>query len=195
MSAERDSAPGSRRIAGIDLDAPGLSSLLERTRLSDRLRTVDTPLILLHCPAGYGKSVLLAQWARVDPRPFASMILTEAHNDPALLLAALAEACEPIEPLPDAVMSTIQAPQLDIDLVAPRLEASLRVRSVESVLVLDELEHLHSEDSLRLLEAIMNGIVGRSRLAMATRRAAPRRSTSRGCRPPSDSRSSRRVTC
>ncbi|MBS1893673.1 MAG: AAA family ATPase, partial [Actinobacteria bacterium] len=160
-------------MAGVDLRGPGLSSLVERERLSTRLRTADTPLILLHAPAGYGKSVLLAQWARLDPRPFASVILSEAHDDPALLLAAVIEALEPIEPLPETVTSTIEAPQLDLDVAVPRLEVALRERSIDSVLVLDELEHLRSEDSLRLLEAIVNGTEGASRLAMATRREVP----------------------
>ncbi len=173
MSAEGEWGLGSGPVAGVELGGPGLASLVERERLSSRLRAAETPLILLHAPAGYGKSVLLAQWARLDPRPFASTILNETHNDPAVLLAALIEAFEPIEPLPDPVVATMQGPQLDLDVAVPRLEAALRARSVESVLVLDELEHLHSEDSLRLLAATMNGTVGGSRLAMATRRAPP----------------------
>ncbi len=173
MSAEGESGSGSRPVAGVDLGGPGLVSLVERERLSSRLRAADTPLILLHAPAGYGKSVLLAQWARLDPRPFGSIILNEAHNDPAVLLAALIEALEPIEPLPESVVSTLQAPRLDLDVVVPRLEGALRARSIKTVLVLDELEHLGSEDSLRLLEAIMKAVPAGSRLAMATRRAPP----------------------
>ncbi|HEX4304862.1 MAG TPA: LuxR C-terminal-related transcriptional regulator [Solirubrobacterales bacterium] len=117
--------------------------------------------------------MLLAQWARVDPRPFASITLNDSHNDPAVLLSALIDAARPIEPLPEAVVSTMQGSQLDLDLVVTRLEAALRARSVDSVLVLDELEHLSSKDSLRLLETIMAGVTGGSRLAMASRRAPP----------------------
>ncbi|MGH2939282.1 MAG: hypothetical protein ACRDPE_14320, partial [Solirubrobacterales bacterium] len=160
-------------IAGIDLDGPGRAPLVERERLSGTLRNVAVPLVLLQAPAGFGKSVLLAQWARVDPRPFASVTLTESHNDPAVLLGALIDALYPIEPLPETVVSTMQGPQLELDVVVSRLEAALRIRSVDSVLVLDELEHLTSEDSLRLLGAIIDGVTGGSRLAMACRRVPP----------------------
>ena len=43
---------------------PRLSrSLIDRPRLADALDAA-TPLIVLHAPAGYGKTVALSQWAR-----------------------------------------------------------------------------------------------------------------------------------
>lgn len=150
-----------------------MGSLVQRERLNERLRHAETPAVLLYAPAGYGKSVLLAQWARLDPRPFASIILTDAHNDPAVLLHSLVEAFAPIEPMPAAVTDAIQASRPNLDVVAPRLEEALRARAVTSVLVLDELEHLHSEASLRLLGALLAGVGGESRLAMATRADPP----------------------
>ena len=139
MSTEGDSRSThtSGPIAGIDLDGPGRMRLVDRHRLSGRLRAVDAPMVLLQAPAGFGKSVLLAQWARIDPRPFASVTLTDSHNDPAVLLADLITAWRPIEPLPETVVSTMEGPQLDLDLVVPRLQSALRARSVDSVLVLD----------------------------------------------------------
>ncbi|MGV1047553.1 MAG: LuxR C-terminal-related transcriptional regulator [Solirubrobacterales bacterium] len=173
MNSSFDSRRGSGSIAGVDLSGPGRGALVERQRLQELLSGATTPLVLLAAPAGYGKSVLLAQWARLDPRPFASVTLTEAHNDPAILLGALIEALAPIEPLPDTVVSTIQAPQPNLDVVLPRLEAALRAREREMVLVLDELEHLSSESSLRLLEALLNGVERGLHVAMATRGAGP----------------------
>jgi LuxR family maltose regulon positive regulatory protein len=163
----------SRPVAGIDLDAPGLGFLLERRRLLDRLRGAGTPLVLLQAPAGYGKSVLLAQWARLEPLPFRSIALTPAHNDPGLLLAALIEALAPVDPLPAAVISPTQSPLLDLDVVVPRLEAALRERTSGTVLVLDELEHLRSEPALRLLDAVLNTAGEGFRVAMATRGPGP----------------------
>jgi LuxR family maltose regulon positive regulatory protein len=158
-------------IAGVDLDGPGFGDLIERERLSERLRAARTPAILLHAPAGYGKSVLLAQWARRDPRPFASVSLTDAHNDPAVLVASLVEAFAPIEPLPESLTEAIQNVRPNFDLVGRRLEEAMRARAVDSVLVLDELEHLAAEPSLRLLEAVLAAAGGHSTVAMATRAA------------------------
>jgi LuxR family maltose regulon positive regulatory protein len=164
---------GSHPVAGVDLDGPGFADLIERDRLSERLRSVATPAILLEAPAGYGKSVLFAQWARHDPRPFASISLTDAHNDPAVLVASLIEAFAPIDPLPETVSEAIQNARPNLDLVLRRLEAGLRRREVDSVLVLDELEHLHAEPSLRVLEAVLACTGAGSRVAMATRAAPP----------------------
>lgn len=148
-------------------------ALVERQRLIERLRGADTPAVLLHAPAGYGKSVLLAQWARRDRRPFAFLTLTDAHDDPALLLLALIEALAPVEPLPESLRETLQSARPNLDVIANRLEAALAERATGAVLVLDELEHLRSEASLRLLAALLNGTGGRSRLALATRATPP----------------------
>jgi LuxR family maltose regulon positive regulatory protein len=151
----------------------GRHETVARARLTDRLRSADTEAVLLHAPAGYGKSVLLAQWARVDPRPFAWVTLTEAHDDPAVLLSAIAEAFEPIEPVEAAVIDSIQTSRPNLDVVVPRLERALRERVVPAVLVLDELEHLDSPASLRLVEALLGGIGDGSCLALATRAVPP----------------------
>lgn len=153
--------------------AIGRRETVVRERLTDRLRAADTEAVLLHAPAGYGKSVLLAQWERSDPRPFAWVTLTAAHDDPAVLLNAIADAFAPIEPIRPSVIDSIQTSRPDLDVVVPRLERALGERTVPAVLVLDELEHLGSPAPLRLLEALLGGIGGDSRLAMATRAVPP----------------------
>jgi LuxR family maltose regulon positive regulatory protein len=160
-------------VDSVDENETGHRETVARTRLTDRLRSADTEAVLLHAPAGYGKSVLLAQWARSDPRPFAWVALTEAHDDPGVLLTAIAEAFEPIEPIEAAVIDSIQTSRPNLDVVVPRLERALRERVVPAVLVLDELEHLDSPASLRLVEALLGGIGRGSCLALATRAVPP----------------------
>ncbi len=160
-------------MTGGELDGPGRVDLIARERLSERLRAARTPAVLLHAPAGYGKSVLLAQWERLDRRPFASVTLADAHNDPAVLVASVVEAFAPIEPLPPSLAESIQNARPNFDLIGRRLEAALRARAVEAVLVLDELEHLRAEPALRLLEALLAAAGGALTVAMATRAATP----------------------
>jgi LuxR family transcriptional regulator, maltose regulon positive regulatory protein len=160
-------------VAPVGQKENGHRETVDRDRLTDRLRGAPTEAVLLHAPAGYGKSVLLAQWARRDPRPFAWLTLTDAHDDPAVLLTAIAEALTPIESVEPAVIDSIQTSRPNLDVVAPRLERALRERRVPMVLVLDELEHLGSPAALRLLEALLGGIGGDSRLALATRAVPP----------------------
>jgi LuxR family transcriptional regulator, maltose regulon positive regulatory protein len=160
-------------LVSIGENESGPRDTVARERLTDRLRGAHTEAVLLHAPAGYGKSVLLAQWARTDPRPFAWVSLTEAHDDPAILLTAIADAFEPIEPIEPTVIDTIQTSRPNLDVIVPRLERALRERRVAAVLVLDELEHLESPASLRLIEALLGGVGGDSRLALATRAVPP----------------------
>ncbi|HEY2237187.1 MAG TPA: LuxR C-terminal-related transcriptional regulator [Streptosporangiaceae bacterium] len=73
------------------------AGLVPRPQLSGRLREgLAQGLILVCAPAGYGKTVLLADWARTGPRPAAWLSLDAADNDPARfwrqVLAALDQA-------------------------------------------------------------------------------------------------------
>src|SRR5215218_3233532 len=55
-----------------------------RPRLVDRLEeALPRGLALVCAPPGFGKTVLLADWARVGRRPVAWLSLDEADNDPA----------------------------------------------------------------------------------------------------------------
>src|ERR1700749_1077085 len=94
-----------------------VSKLTPRPRLEERVSGAATPAILLRAPAGYGKSVLLAQWAALDRRPFASLTLPEPHNDPAVPVASLVEGCEPIEPLAPDLLEAVGHARPELDLV------------------------------------------------------------------------------
>ena len=159
-----------RPIAGVDLDRPSLGSLVERPRLLDKLEQSAGPLILLDAPTGYGKSVLLAQWAARDSRPFASITLGDAHNDPVLLLEWVVDALERIEPLPAGVASALAVPDPDLEgVVLPRLGRAIEARETAVVLVLDELEHIESPQSLLVIRTLAEHARGGMRIAVATR--------------------------
>jgi LuxR family transcriptional regulator, maltose regulon positive regulatory protein len=58
--------------------------LVPRPRLAGRLQdAVARGLALVCAPAGYGKTVLLAEWVRSRRRPGAWLSLDAADNDPA----------------------------------------------------------------------------------------------------------------
>jgi ATP/maltotriose-dependent transcriptional regulator MalT len=66
---------------------------VERTRLVACLTAEDAPpLVVLVAPAGYGKTMLLEQWAEADVRAFAWATLDERDNDPGHLLASVNDA-------------------------------------------------------------------------------------------------------
>jgi LuxR family maltose regulon positive regulatory protein len=144
--------------------------LVERPRLLGRLRDSAAPVVLLNAPSGYGKSVLIGQWAGPDRRPFASILLGDQHNDPALLVGAIVEALDPIEAVPREVGAALANPDPSMEkVVLPRLARALAARSVRFVLVLDDFERIDSAASLQVVEAIAGGLGAGSQLVLATR--------------------------
>ncbi len=166
---ERD-RPSNVHVAGIDLDTLALQTFVERPRLLRRFEESDAPVVVLDAPTGYGKSVALAQWAEADPRPFASVTLTDEHNDPVVFLSALIEALSPIEPIPAEVSSALVGAELNLEgVVLSRFEGALIAREVPMVLVLDELEHIESPSTLRSIRSVIDNIAAGSQVALSAR--------------------------
>ena len=77
--------------------------VVPRERLLERLRTGSgLALSLVACPAGYGKTTLLAAWREAEAarKPVAWLTLDEGDNDPVVLwsyvIEALRRACPAI---------------------------------------------------------------------------------------------------
>jgi LuxR family transcriptional regulator, maltose regulon positive regulatory protein len=59
-----------------------------RQRLLDVLdANTDAELVIVAAPTGYGKTALLEQWGRRDPRPFAWLMVDAADADPARFIS------------------------------------------------------------------------------------------------------------
>jgi LuxR family maltose regulon positive regulatory protein len=70
-----------------------------RPRLADRLAQAQGGELTLVCaPAGFGKTALLADWARRDPRPVAWLSLDDADNDPVRFWRHVAAALDTVCP-------------------------------------------------------------------------------------------------
>ena len=78
-------APGSDVLLATKLHVPGpRPDLVPRPRLTARLdEGLARGLVLVCAPAGYGKTVLLADWARRGRPPVAWLSLDAGDNDPA----------------------------------------------------------------------------------------------------------------
>jgi LuxR family maltose regulon positive regulatory protein len=131
-------------------------------------------VIVLCAPSGYGKSVLLRQWAEADPRPAFSILLGAHHNDPTLLVEAIIGRLGALESFPAELGDALRAPSPDVEhAVAPRLVAALEARTETFVLVLDELERIESPEALRIVAALCQGMPPGSQLALAGRTEPP----------------------
>jgi LuxR family transcriptional regulator, maltose regulon positive regulatory protein len=130
--------------------------VLRRTSLVDRLReTRDARIVSIVAPAGYGKTTVLAQWAKRDRRPFAWVSLDDADNDPVVLLTYVAAALDSAEPIDPKVFRGLRAPGDSLWSVGlPRLGAALGLKRKPTVIVLDDVHELRSHQALDAIAAL-----------------------------------------
>ena len=82
------------------LNVPGLRpDLVPRPRLAQRLEEGrGRGLVLVCAPAGYGKTVVLAEWARRGRHPVAWLSLDAGDNDPARFWRHTVAALDRVRP-------------------------------------------------------------------------------------------------
>ena len=119
---------------------------IPRERLLERLRSgSDRRLTLVACPAGFGKTTLLAEWREADAerKPVAWLTLDEGDNDPVVLWTHAIEALRRASPAVarPAPALTVVAPVADV--VLPRLVNDLDGQG-EITLILDDFHRLSS---------------------------------------------------
>ncbi|MEU2611166.1 LuxR C-terminal-related transcriptional regulator [Micromonospora sp. NPDC007271] len=158
------------RLAPAALPEP----LLVRPRLLDRLdQAVAGPVTLVAAPAGWGKTTLLASWARADRAepPPAWVAVEEGDTGERLwsyLAAALRAAAEGVPeegpPVPD---SPPRPDQLEL------LAAALAARERPVRLVLDDLHRITDPAALTGLEFLLRHTEGRLRLVAGARGDPP----------------------
>ena len=145
---------------------------IARERLLERLRAGrGLKLSLVACPAGFGKSTLLAAWREDEERerPVAWVTLDEGDNDAVVLwshvIEALGRACpELAEAMPAELVPA--APLLEV--VLPRLVNALAEQG-ELVLILDDFHRLASAASRESLAWFVDYMPATVQLVLATR--------------------------
>ncbi|MFG3578969.1 LuxR C-terminal-related transcriptional regulator [Micromonospora chersina] len=173
---------GGLGVVGLPLLASRLSPaalpepVLVRPRLLDRLdRGVAGPVTLVLAPAGWGKTTLLAGWARaVRGEPPPAWVTVEAGDTGerlwAYLAAALRAAADgvpgegPQPPVPDGPP---RPDQLEL------LAAALAARERPVLLVLDDLHRVTDPAALAGLEFLLRHTEGRLRVVAGARTDPP----------------------
>ncbi len=150
-TAERqDSAAGDGARQGVLVSTklhppPVREETIPRERLLERLRSgSDRRLTLVACPAGFGKTTLLAAWREAEAarKPVAWLTLDEGDNDPVVLWTHAIEALRRASPAVARSVSadTVVAAQV-VDVVLPRLVNELDGQG-EITLILDDFHRL-----------------------------------------------------
>jgi LuxR family maltose regulon positive regulatory protein len=131
-------------------------------------------VIAICAPAGYGKTVLAAEWAKRDPRPFVWLSIDRHDNDPAVLLTYLAVGLDRVEPIDPTVFDTLASRGASISqTVLPRLGAALASKALPVVVVLDDVHLLQGQEGLDALAMLVDHLPEGSQLAVTSREKPP----------------------
>jgi LuxR family transcriptional regulator, maltose regulon positive regulatory protein len=149
---------------------------LARPRLTERLAEGTARELVLVCtPAGFGKTTLLADWARGGQRPVAWLSLDEADNDPvrfwrhvaAALDGALPGIASPVAGLLGGLQSA------SVQAVAATLVNQLADNTDEVVLVLDDYHLIQAQSVHESLGFLLEHLPASLRLVVASRADPP----------------------
>ncbi len=126
--------------------------LIRRTRLTDRLQAnLGTPMTLVAADAGYGKTTLIADFLRDNPRPSVWYQLDHTDADPIVFLNYVAQGIKAIKPdFGDAFFAYLSEANEEI-LHFPERLADLLLNEIQRfieqpfVLVLDDYHHIGTD--------------------------------------------------
>jgi LuxR family maltose regulon positive regulatory protein len=143
---------------------------VEREALLDLLLRAKEPVIAVVAPPGYGKSTLLAQWARRQGSRVAWVSCDQVDDDPRSLWSAVtaalgASAAADASPQDDPDGDAVVDPWTRI----PGLTAT------PAAIVLDQLEALSNEESRRFVASFAGSMPPEWTLALASRDELPLR--------------------
>ena len=131
-------------------------------------------MVGVSAPAGYGKSTLLAQWARAEDRRVVWVSLDRFDDDPAALLTLLASAYVRVSPGNADLVADMGGLGVSVlGRAAPRLASVLRTSPAPFVFMLDDLHELRSPDCHDVLSVVISGIPPGSQLVAASRSEQP----------------------
>jgi LuxR family transcriptional regulator, maltose regulon positive regulatory protein len=117
-----------------------------RPRLVDRLAQAQGGELTLVCaPAGFGKTALLADWARGGQRPVAWLSLDTGDNDPVRFWRHVAAALDRVRAgVGERVAGLLRPPPRSFEAVITALVNELTTQPNEVALVLDDYHLVHA---------------------------------------------------
>ena len=115
------------------------------------------PLTLVSAPAGYGKSVLVADWLAHSELPFGWVSLDPGDGDPSSFLAYLVSAVRSVAPgaCPQSLDTAMASTLPSIERIAARLVNELDRLDTDLVLVLDDFHLARGPAVHELVEALL----------------------------------------
>jgi LuxR family transcriptional regulator, maltose regulon positive regulatory protein len=150
---------------------------VRRSLLIERLaQDGSPPIVSMVAPPGFGKTMLLSQWAEANGQAFAWVSVEELDNDPKVLLTYVAEALDAVERIDERVFDALASPGSSVPgVVVPRLGSAFSSMSSPVVLVLDDVHVLRNSECRAALSVLADHVPGGSRLVLASQTQPPLR--------------------
>jgi LuxR family transcriptional regulator, maltose regulon positive regulatory protein len=131
-------------------------------------------LTLVCAPAGFGKTTLLADWARRLEAPVAWLSLDAGDNDPIRFWRYVAAALDRVQAgIGQRVTATLQGPAAPPEAVVTVVINELASHAGQVVLVVDDYHLIEAEPVHRAVAALLEGQPHQLRLVVATRADPP----------------------
>jgi LuxR family transcriptional regulator, maltose regulon positive regulatory protein len=155
--------------------------LVARTHLVELLNPRDgTNLILVCAPAGYGKTTLLAEWARSLSKTGVAVAwyaLDEGDDDPipfrSYLIAGFIQALGPIPELTQIAQLLRFSPEMDLQGILPGVINAILASQRECVLILDDYHLIGSPAIHSALAYLIEHLPQNLRIAIGSRSSPP----------------------
>ena len=128
------------------------------------------PVVSVIAPPGYGKTILLADWASRERRPVTWLTIDDYDNEPSVLLTYLAAALDRLAPIDPGVARAIgSSPSRLLATAVPRLAAAVHRIGEPAVLILDDAHRLVDRTCLDALVALIDHLPAGFQIALAGR--------------------------
>ena len=157
------------RLNQAKLHVPGLTSApVIRESLLERLDAHRGRLVLVSAPAGFGKTVLVADWIAQQSQPTSWLSMDALDVEPSRLGTHLAAALERLGTDFQSVAEAVRKLASSGGGSAAELRERLDEVTSEGILVLDDLHEVESPQTLRIIEPLIHAS-STLRIVMVTR--------------------------
>jgi LuxR family maltose regulon positive regulatory protein len=130
------------------------------------------PVVSVIAPPGYGKTILLADWASREQRPVTWLTIDDYDNEPSVFLTYLAAALDRLAPIDPGVGRAIGSSSTRLlGTAVPRLAAAVHRIGEPAILILDDVHRLVDRTCLDALVALIDHLPDGFQVALAGRTA------------------------
>jgi LuxR family maltose regulon positive regulatory protein len=125
--------------------------------------------VVVDAPAGYGKTTVLAEWARSERRPVGWFTADALDDDPIVLLAYLAAMLSTIGADVELVLEQLAGEAVSAEPIVDELVRTLTALDEPAVIVLDDLHRVADRQCIAVLTMLVEHVPAHSLVVLAAR--------------------------